>query len=145
MRVRATVCARFNVLEHTDMTIRILAAAVFLLAAIPANSAPPPRMDIDKLAILLDLDEYQQQQVESILTAQREAAEAHRDEVRASAERPDFEAMQAYREQMHDETLANLGSVLTPTQLEKFKVLMEMAPQHGPRHHGHPDKDVTQD
>lgn len=126
------------------MMIRTLLIAVFLLTAIPAHSAPP-RMDIDKLALLLDLDAYQKQHVETVLNAQRDAAEAQRDEFRASGERPDFETVQAFRQQMQDETLTNLGTVLTPTQLEKFKVLMEVAPQRGPRHRGRRDDDASEE
>ena len=114
------------------MMIRTLLMSVFLFASISANSAPS-RMDIDKLAILLDLDEYQQQQVQTILESRRDTAAAEREAFRASGERPDPETIKAHREEMRAETLAELSTVLSATQIEKFEVLMEMAPRHGPR------------
>jgi hypothetical protein len=80
---------------------------------------------IDRLTILLDLDTYQKNAVERVLTEQREAAVAARNELGAAGEQPSFEEMRALREQLRDETLTKLQAVLTEQQLAKFKVLTE--------------------
>jgi Spy/CpxP family protein refolding chaperone len=49
---------------------------------------------------------------------------------RASGTRPTFEQRKATREQLKSETLQQLSSVLTASQLKKFQVLME--DEHGP-------------
>jgi hypothetical protein len=80
---------------------------------------------MERLTILLDLDTYQQGEVERILREQRAAMMAAREELAASGERPSFEQMQARREQNQQEVLAKLQSVLTEQQITKFKVLTE--------------------
>ncbi|GEM_PF-1237286 len=122
----------------TNLVLRPLIALFVLLAAVNATAEPGPRhdgprMDIDKLAVLLDLDDYQKQEVDSILAAKREAAEAKREEFKASGTRPDRETMRAEHEAMRAATRDELAAVLTPSQLEKFELLMEQHRPRGPR------------
>ena len=122
-----------------NIVLRPLLVLFVLLATVHAVAEPGPRhdgprMDIDKLGVLLDLDDYQKQEVDAILTAKREAAEAKREEFRASGTRPDRETMKAEREAMRAATLDELAAVLTPDQLEKFELLMEQQRPRGPRH-----------
>jgi hypothetical protein len=95
-------------------------------AAQPPGLPPGARMDIDRLAILLDLDPYQKGEVERVLKEQRAAMLAAR-EARAAegAERPAFEDARASREALQQETLTKLSAVLSELQITKFKLLTE--------------------
>ena len=90
------------------------------------------RFDIDRMAVLLDLDEYQKAGVTRVLSEQREARAAMREQFAASGERPSREEIETHREQMQQDTLTKLQSVLTEQQLTKFRVLTERP--EGPRH-----------
>lgn len=101
--------------------------------------------NIERLAILLDLDDYQAQEVERIMTEHREAAEAKREEFRASGERPDRETIEAHREEMRASLRAELETVLTAEQLEKLDVLHEMRGDRRAHKQGRRDFDSTDD
>jgi hypothetical protein len=114
---------------------------LFVCALLGASSAfaqppeGPPRHggpgDIERLAILLDLDAYQKDQVQRILSEQREQLQAQRKAHEDSGERPPFDEMHAAREQAYNDTLTKLQSVLTELQMTKFKLLTER-PAFGP-------------
>ena len=120
--------------------------AVLGLVAGAAVAQPPPglppggRFDMDDLTILLDLDAYQKGEVERVLTEQRAALRAVREE-RAAAEeggakeeRPSREEVRARREQNREELFGKLQNILTEQQLTKLKILMEAGPGgRGPR------------
>ncbi len=96
---------------------------------------------MDDLAILLDLDAYQKGEVERVLTEQRAAVRAAREEQRAALaesaaneERPSRDEMRARREQNREELFGKLQNTLTELQLTKLKILMEAGPGgRGPR------------
>jgi Spy/CpxP family protein refolding chaperone len=97
----------------------------------PPTSGPPnAEQRLDRLAVLLDLTDAQKGQVKAVLDAQHVKMKAQFDADRASGTRPTFEQMKATREQLKAETLQQLSSVLTASQLKKFQVLME--DEHGP-------------
>jgi hypothetical protein len=97
----------------------------------PGFGGPP---DIDRIAILLDLDPYQKGEVQRVLTAQREAMRAERQQHAAAGDhqRPSFEEMQARRQANEDAIVGQLKNVLSDTQVTKLKVLLE-PPVRGPR------------
>jgi Spy/CpxP family protein refolding chaperone len=109
----------------------------------PGFGGPP---DIDRLAILLDLDPYQKGEVQRVLTAQREAMRAERQQARASGQRPSFEEMQAKRQANEDAIVGQLKNVLSDTQITKLKVLLEPPPRvgRGP-HRGPPPSGAPSD
>ena len=119
------------------MKTRFLATGLLLVmsGAALANRppGPPPRFDIDKLEILLDLDAYQKSEVQKIIDTQREAMKAKREQMRSSDTRPPFEEMQKERETAQAATRTKLSKVLSEQQLKKFDVLNER-PMRGPRH-----------
>lgn len=127
------------------MTINTALSIALLLLAGPVVAAPPPGMDIDKLAILLDLDEYQKQQVQDVLDARRTAFEAERAKFEATGERPDFDAIKARRDAAREETLASLADVLSPEQLEKFEILSERPTMRHIRRHDRPDDEAVEE
>jgi Spy/CpxP family protein refolding chaperone len=128
-------------------SLKYILVAVLGMAAVAASAQPPPGapggpphgghgfggpLDNDPLAILLDLDPYQKNQVQTVLTAQREAMKAERQQARASGQRPSFEEMRAKRQANEDAIVGQLSTVLSDTQITKLKVLME-PPMRGPR------------
>jgi hypothetical protein len=116
-------------------TFGLTAAAAF---AQPPDGGPgfggrggPPGANIERLTVLLDLDPYQKQEVERVLTEQRTAQQAERKAHEATGERPPFAEVQAHRAQVRDETVAKLQNVLSEQQITKLKLLME-PPAGGP-------------
>ncbi len=116
--------------------------AVFALTAAAASAQPPHAPggrggppDMERLTVLLDLDTYQKSEVERILTEQRAAMRATREQHVESGERPSREDMLARREQGRAELITKLQAVLTESQIAKFKVLTErpMGPRGGDR------------
>lgn len=119
---------------------RLIACVLLLTSGIaladrPPHGMPAPRMDIDKLEILLDLDAYQKQEVQKILEAQRAAMRAKREEIRAAQTRPSREEMHAQRQAIRKETRAQLEQVLRAEQLAKLDVLTERPQQRHRRQH----------
>lgn len=105
-----------------------------------ATAQPPGRgIDIERMAVLLDLDDYQKGEVQRILEEQRSAAGAARQAMQESGERPPREEMMARRQQAAEDMRTQLQSVLTQDQLEKFEVLMERPRGEGRR--GRPRSD----
>jgi hypothetical protein len=111
--------------------VAVLGLASGLAVAQPPGGPPGGAFDIERLAILLDLDAYQKGEVERVFQEQREARIAAREQRAASGERPTREEMFAQREQAQQELFAKLQNTLTEQQLTKLKVLME--PRVGPR------------
>jgi hypothetical protein len=88
-----------------------------------------PGLDINRLTVLLDLDPYQQGQVQQALTDQRSAMQAQRQADKAAGTRPSFQEMQARRAQAEQDLIGKLSTVLSDSQITKLKVLLE--PPHG--------------
>jgi Spy/CpxP family protein refolding chaperone len=110
----------------------IYAVAVSMVLTGIAMAQPPGRAEhMDRMAILLDLDEYQKTEVRRIMQEQRQTARATREAMRDSGERPSREERVALREQMRDATMTQLQAVLRPEQITKFEVLREMATERG--------------
>ena len=107
----------------------------------PAFGGPP---DIDRIAVLLDLDPYQKGEVQRVLTAQREAMKAERQAQGASGQRLSFQEMQAKRQQSEDAVVGQLKNVLSDAQITKLKVLME-APRGGRGPRGGPPNATPSD
>jgi Spy/CpxP family protein refolding chaperone len=85
----------------------------------------PPGLDIQRLTVLLDLDPYQQGQVQQALTDQRNAMRAERQNEKAAGTRPSFQEMQARRAQAEQDLIGKLSTVLSDSQITKLKVLLE--------------------
>ena len=120
----------------------VLLILPFIAAAAAAQppGGPPPgaRMDIERLAILLDLDPYQKGEVERVLKEQRDAMFAAR-EARAAegAESLSFDDVRASRAAIEQETLTKLSAFLSELQVTKFKLLTER-PEGGRGPRGRP-------
>jgi Spy/CpxP family protein refolding chaperone len=92
---------------------------------------------MDKLAILLDLTDTQKGQVQTILEGEHAQMKALFEQAKASGGKPDFQAMHAAHQQISQDTLTKLSTVLSPTQLKKFQTLQQMH-AHGFGHRGGP-------
>ena len=125
---------------------RYFIALVALGALSPAfaQSAPPrpdPEKFLERLTVVLDLDDYQKAEVKKVLEAQRAKMEAQREQFKASGERPSFEEMRASHEAAKKETEEALSSVLTAEQLKKFDAFMaDRGPPGGGMRGPRPDK-----
>ncbi len=96
----------------------------------PARVAPGP--DMDRLALLLDLNSYQKTEVEKILKEQHDQMRASFEAARASgAARPSRDEMKAKHDQAKQELHTKLSAVLDETQLKKFDALHERGPGPG--------------
>lgn len=119
------------------MSIRIVSIAALCLAfgmAIaqgPPREAPSQAEQMERLAILLDLNEGQKVEVAKVLAEQREQMMAFRKQAKDSEQRPSREQMQAQREQVKNSTIDKLRPILTDQQLKKFEALEPMGPRPG--------------
>ena len=113
----------------TLLALAWLASGVAFAADTATPTAPPARVapgpDMDRMALLLDLDAYQKTEVEKILKEQHEQRRADFEAARASGTRPTREEMKAKREQSKQELHTKLSSVLNETQMKKFDALRE--------------------
>lgn len=118
----------------------LLAAGMASAQTPPANSAPPantsaPHLNrLDRMAILLDLTPEQKTQVQQVLQQQREQMQAFWQQQKASGTQPDFQQMRAERQQLRQQTLATLQTILSADQFKKLQVLMTPPLHRGWRH-----------
>jgi hypothetical protein len=130
-------------IEAVSMKTRITIAAIALLAAgsVLAEPPAPPHgrggPDIERIAVLLDLDEGQKASVKQVLDEQRQQRQAEwvtaTESQKDSQARPTREEMRARRERMRKETVEKLRPILTDTQMTKFEALMASRPDMPPR------------
>ena len=105
-------------------------------AAAPASAEVSRHMD--DLATLLDLSDAQRAQVQTILQAQHARMRQSFEEARSSGSQPDWQQMRALHEELQQETLQKLSTVLSATQLKKFQIIQRHmnAMHHGMGHGG---------
>jgi Spy/CpxP family protein refolding chaperone len=92
------------------------------------HGGPNHGPDMDRMAILLDLNDTQKTQVQDILEQQHEKMRAAHDEHQASGTRPSREEMTKEHEQFRQQTVTRLQAVLTPEQIKKFEALTDHRP-----------------
>lgn len=116
------------------MSIRILPIAALCfalgtaLAQGPFREPPSQAEQMQRLAVLLDLNEGQKVEVAKVLEEQREQMLAFRQQVKESGQRPSREQMETQREQLKNSTIDKLRPILTDQQLQKFEALGPMGP-----------------
>lgn len=119
----------------TLLALAWLASGVAFAADTTTATTPPagvaPGMDIDNLALLLDLNSYQKTEVEKILKERQEQMRSEFESARASGTRPSRDEMKAKFEQSKQELQTKLSAVLDETQLKKFEALQERGPGPG--------------
>lgn len=110
--------------------IILSAATLWLAAGSVLAQSPGPAPDggakrMDRLAILLDLDEGQKVAVKKVFDEQHASRAALRKEAKASGTRPTREEMHAKHAAMKQETIEKLRPILSDQQLTKFEALAE--------------------
>jgi len=112
-------------------------AALWAGAALAGPGGGNQASHMEQLAILLDLtDTGKIHQVQGILQGEHAQMKTLFEQTKAAGGKPDFQALHAARQQIHQDTLTQLSGVLTPLQLKKFETLQQM--HHGFGHHGPP-------
>ena len=122
-----------KVLLRTSLLALVVLCAAAAVAQPPASGGGAAHME--NLAILLDLTDAQKPQVESILQGAHSQMRQLFEQSKAAGDKPDFQAMHAAHQQIQQDTLQKLSSVLSPVQLKKFRALEQMH-AHGMGHHG---------
>jgi hypothetical protein len=127
-----------------------MTVALLLAGAAYAQTPPPPAPNaaeaarhMDDLATLLDLNDTQKAQVQSILQEQHAKMKANFEQARASGTKPDWQQMKALHEQVQQETLQKLAPVLSATQLKKFEIIQQAMHQHMGHHMAHGQAGAT--
>jgi periplasmic protein CpxP/Spy len=95
------------------------------------HGGPHHGPDMERMATLLDLNDSQKTAVQDILEQQHEKIRAAHEERKTSGTRPTREEMTKEHEQLKQDTMTKLQSVLTPEQIKKFEALTD----HSSRHH----------
>jgi len=128
-------------MKHLNALITVLGLAAGAANAQPPGPPPGGRFDLDNLAILLDLDAYQKNEVGRVLDEQRQAMQAQREAQRAAREQnqsstsgqpPPRDEMRARQEENRDQVFSKLQNILSEQQMTKLKILMQ-PPQGGGR------------
>jgi hypothetical protein len=91
---------------------------------------------MENLAVLLDLTDTQKGQVQTILQGEHAQVKALFEQAKAAGGKPDFQAMHTAHQQIAQDTLTKLSTVLSPVQVKKFQALQQM--HHGFGHRGGP-------
>jgi Spy/CpxP family protein refolding chaperone len=126
------------------MKSRVALIAAALLASAVALAGPhegPPGPDMNRMAVLLDLNDSQKAEVQKILNEQHEKLKAKHEELHAAGTKPTREERQKFHEEMKQDLTAKLQGVLTPEQMKKFDALTDhpraahgQGWQHGDEH-----------
>ena len=120
------------------MKASLVALAALWAGAVLAQNTAAGRQTshMEKLALLLDLTDAQKPQVQSILEGQHAQMRALIEQTQAAGGEGDFQALQAARQQINEDTVTKLSGVLSPAQLKKFEALRQL--RHGFGHRGPP-------
>jgi Spy/CpxP family protein refolding chaperone len=118
------------------MKLRVALIAAALLASAVALAGPHggPGPDMDRMAILLDLNDSQKAEVQKILSEQHDKVDAVHQEQRAAGTKPTREERAKFHEELKQDTITKLQAVLSPEQIKKFEALTDRS--HGYRGHG---------
>jgi Spy/CpxP family protein refolding chaperone len=107
------------------LAVALAACLVAGLALADPHEGHQHGPDMDRMAILLDLNDTQKAQVQEILEQQHDKLRATHEESRASGTRPSREDMEKQHDAMKQETITKLQTVLTPEQIKKFEALAD--------------------
>jgi Spy/CpxP family protein refolding chaperone len=106
----------------------LLLAAAWLTTSVAladTDHPRPPGMDIDRMAILLDLNDTQKTEVQKILDEQHDKMRAAREQSVSEGTRPSRDEMMKLHEQSKQETVTKLQGVLNAEQIKKFEALTD--------------------
>jgi protein CpxP len=117
-----------------------LIAAAMLVSALALAHGGPRGPDMDRMAILLDLNDSQKAEVQKILDEQHDKLKAVHEQQRAAGTRPTREERAKFHDEMKQDLTTRLQAVLSAEQMKKFEALRD----HQRRHRGHGSHDDAQ-
>src|SRR5690349_18878368 len=113
-------------MTETAMKLRVaLIAAAMLASAValahdgPRGPGGPGGPDMDRMAVLLDLNDSQKSEVQKIFDEQHEKMKAAHDQQRSGGTRPTREDREKFHQEMKQDMTTKLQAVLTPEQMKK--------------------------
>jgi Spy/CpxP family protein refolding chaperone len=116
--------------------VALVAMALFASAVAPAQAHPHggPGPDMDRMAILLDLNDTQKAEVQKILEEQHGKLDAVHEQQRAAGTKPTREERVKFHEELKQDMATKLQAVLSPEQMKKFEALMDHPRRHRSQH-----------
>ena len=116
-----------------------LVAAAMLASAVALAQAHdgPAGPNMDRMAILLDLNDTQKAEVQKILSEQHDKLKAAHDQAHSAGTRPTREERAKFHEDMKQEVTTKLQGVLSADQIKKFDALMDQPGRHRGRKDAH--------
>lgn len=121
------------------MKFRVALIAAAMLASTVALAHPdhgPAGPDMDRMAVLLDLNDSQKAEVQKIFNEQHEKLKAAHDQASSAGTKPTREERAKFHEEMKQDMTSKLQAVLSPEQMKKFAALADHAHDGGHRWHG---------
>jgi Spy/CpxP family protein refolding chaperone len=117
--------------------VALIAAAMLASAVALAHDGPRGHRgpDMDRMAVLLDLNDSQKAEVQKIFDEQRDKLKVVHEQQRSAGTRPTREEREKFHAEMKQDTTTRLQAVLSADQMKKFAALTE----HSRRHRGHDD------
>ena len=112
------------------LRVALIAAALLASAVALAGQHGGPGPDMDRMAILLDLNDSQKAEVEKILSEQHDKLDAVHAQQRAAGTKPTREERVKFHQELKQDTIAKLQAVLTPEQIKKFEALTDRSRGH---------------
>ena len=115
------------------MKSRVALIAAALLASAVALAGPHEGQrgpDMDRMAVLLDLNDSQKAEVQKVLSEQHDKVKAAHDQAHAAGTKPSREERQKFHEELKQDTVTKLQGVLSADQIKKFEVLMDRPRGH---------------
>jgi Spy/CpxP family protein refolding chaperone len=119
------------------MKLRVALIATALFASAVALAGPHEGQhgpDMDRMAVLLDLNDSQKAEVQKILGEQHEKVKAVHEEKRAAGTKPTREERAKFHEELKQDTVTKLQAVLSPEQIKKFEALTDHSHGHRNAH-----------
>jgi Spy/CpxP family protein refolding chaperone len=120
------------------MKLRVALIAAAMLASAVALAHPhdgSPGPDMDRMAILLDLNDSQKAEVQKIFNEQHEKLKAVHEQQRSAGTKPTREERAKFHDEMKQDMATRLQAVLSADQMKKFDALTD----HRRGHRGHDD------
>ena len=111
--------------------VALIAAAMLASAVALAHAHDGPAgPDMDRMAILLELNDSQKAEVQKIFDEQHEKLKAAHDQAHASGTKPTREERARFHDEMKQDMTTKLQAVLSADQMKKFEALREGQHRH---------------
>ena len=116
------------------LRVALIATALFASAVALAGPHGGAGHDMDRMAILLDLNDSQKAEVQKILQEQHDKLDAVHEQQRAAGTKPTREERAKFHEELKQDMATKLQAVLSPEQMKKFEALTDHSRRHRGQH-----------